>query len=156
APLQWDAGQRLLPDRRRRDLDPMAEGRGLPCRTLRRATPGALRPPAVMGQAGPALIVAMTLPRRGEQRHPMVLHPWAPQITPPPEGAMFTDGSRTAESEPPSTRNRGSGKAAARAENLLSCRGPPGQGRSPDDSPFFLHGCRALAARRRGQGAPGA
>src|SRR5207245_2949362 len=46
---------------------------------------------------------------------------------------------------------------AGAAGNLLSCRGPPWQGRSPDDSPFFLHGCRALAARRRGQGgAPGA
>src|ERR1700730_5092806 len=40
---------------------------------------------------------------------------------------------------------------------VLSCREAQGQGRSPDDSPFFLHGCRALAARRRGQGgAPGA
>src|SRR5438132_795884 len=34
----------------------------LPLRTHRRATPGALRPPAAMGQAGPALVVAMTTP----------------------------------------------------------------------------------------------
>ena len=40
---------------------------------------------------------------------------------------------------------------------FLSCRGPPGQGGSRDNSPFFFPGCQALAARRRGQGgAPGA
>src|SRR6266851_5314733 len=43
------------------------------------------------------------------------------------------------------------------ASDLLSCRGALGQGRSTDKLPLFLHGCEALAARRRGQGgAPGA
>ena len=43
------------------------------------------------------------------------------------------------------------------ASDLLRCRGALGQGRSTDKLPFFLHGCEALAARRRGQGgAPGA
>src|SRR5438309_2728767 len=53
---------------------------GLPLRTPRRATPGALRPPAAMGQAGPALIVAMTTPVTpcGDIPRPTVLDPWAP------------------------------------------------------------------------------
>src|SRR5437773_1774320 len=52
----------------------------LPLRTPRRATPGALRPPAAMGQAGPALVVAMTTPVTpcGDIPHPTVLDPWAP------------------------------------------------------------------------------
>src|SRR5437870_9894756 len=50
----------------------------LPLRTLRRATPGVLRPPAAMGQAGPALIVAMATPVTpcGGSPHPTVLDPW--------------------------------------------------------------------------------
>src|SRR5947209_9078953 len=53
---------------------------GLPLRTPRRATPGALRPPAAMGQAGPALIVAMTTPVTpcGDIPRPTVLDPWTP------------------------------------------------------------------------------
>src|SRR5207302_3841134 len=53
---------------------------GLPLRTPRRATPGALRPPAAMGQAGPALIVAVTSPVTpcGDIPRPTVLDPWAP------------------------------------------------------------------------------
>ena len=52
----------------------------LPLRILRRATPGALRPPAAMGQAGPALVMAMTTPVTpcGDIPHPEVLDPWAP------------------------------------------------------------------------------
>src|SRR5437660_11541787 len=52
----------------------------LPLRTPRRATPGALRPPAAMGQAGPALVVAMATPVTpcGDSPHPAVLDPWAP------------------------------------------------------------------------------
>src|SRR5712691_6712423 len=51
----------------------------LPLRTPRRATPGAFRPPAAMGQAGPALVVAMTAPVTpcGDLPHPTVLDPWA-------------------------------------------------------------------------------
>src|SRR2546421_5305603 len=53
---------------------------GLPLRTPRRATPGALRPPAAMGRAGPALVVAMTTPVTpcGDIPRPTVLDPWAP------------------------------------------------------------------------------
>src|SRR5438309_5611995 len=52
----------------------------LPLRALRRATPGALRPPPAMGQAGPALVVAMAAPVTpcGDSPHPAVLDPWAP------------------------------------------------------------------------------
>src|SRR5207237_4325295 len=52
----------------------------LPLRTLRQATPGALRPPTAMGQAGPALVVAMAPPVTpcGDIPHPTVLDPWAP------------------------------------------------------------------------------
>src|SRR5437899_5972497 len=50
----------------------------LPLRTLRQATPGALRPPTAMGQAGPALVVAMATPVTpcGDIPHPTVLDPW--------------------------------------------------------------------------------
>src|SRR2546427_4099956 len=56
-----------------------ADGRSsLPLRTLRRATPGTLRPPAAMGQAGPALVITMTSPVTpcGGSPHPTVLDPW--------------------------------------------------------------------------------
>src|SRR5882724_1231432 len=58
-----------------------ADGRtSLPLRTLRRATPGAFRRPAAMGQAGPALVIAMASPVTpcGDIPHPTVLDPWAP------------------------------------------------------------------------------
>src|SRR2546422_4208732 len=58
-----------------------ADGRtSLPRRTLRRATPGAFRRPAAMGQAGPALVIAMASPVTpcGGSPHPTVLDPWAP------------------------------------------------------------------------------
>src|SRR5438552_4614589 len=52
----------------------------LPLRTRRRATPGAGRPPAAMGQAGPALVVTMATPVTpcGDSPHPTVLDPWVP------------------------------------------------------------------------------
>src|SRR5438105_14410206 len=58
-----------------------ADGRtSLPLRTLRRATPGAFRRPAAMGQAGPALVIAMATPVTpcGDIPHPTVLDLWAP------------------------------------------------------------------------------
>src|SRR3984893_13063185 len=50
----------------------------LPLRTLRRATPGAGWPPAAMGKAGPALVMAMAPPVTpcGDSPHPTVLDPW--------------------------------------------------------------------------------
>src|ERR1700730_16754519 len=52
----------------------------LPLGTLRRATPGAGWPPAAMGQAGPALAMAMAPPVTpcGDMPHPTVLDPWVP------------------------------------------------------------------------------
>src|SRR5712671_4489735 len=60
----------------------------LPLPSPRRATPGALRPPAAMGQAGPALVVAMTTPVTpcGDSPHPTVLDPWAPTDHPAARG----------------------------------------------------------------------
>src|SRR5207302_6819470 len=60
----------------------------LPLRTPRRATPGALRPPAAMGQAGPALVVAMATPVTpcGDIPRPTVLDPWAPTDHPAARG----------------------------------------------------------------------
>src|SRR5437870_2989004 len=64
--LQKDIGQRFLAECRCPGMSP-ADGRlTLPLRTPRRATPGALRPPAAMGQAC------------GDVPHPTVLDPWAP------------------------------------------------------------------------------
>src|SRR5690349_14074404 len=69
----------------------------LPLRTLRRATPGALRPPAAMGQAGPALIVAMTTPVTpcGDVPTRRCSIRGNPQITPPPEAAMLAAPTRS-------------------------------------------------------------
>src|SRR2546425_10350891 len=85
----------------------------LPLRTLRRATPGALGPPAAMGQAGPALIVAMASPVTpcGGSPHPTVLDPWVATDPPAASGGDVggTDdvavaaesAERTAEGPPP-------------------------------------------------------
>src|ERR1700757_1116472 len=85
----------------------------LPLRTPRRATPGAFRPPAAMGQAGPALVVAMTAPVTpcGDIPHPTVLDPWAPTDHPAARGGDVggTDeipvtaetAGRTAKAPPP-------------------------------------------------------
>src|SRR6266481_111881 len=69
-------------------MGPADERMTLPLRTPRRATPGAVRPPAAMGQAGPALIVAMTTPVTpcGDIPHPTVLDPWAPTDHPAARG----------------------------------------------------------------------
>src|SRR5437763_9071824 len=85
----------------------------LPLRTLRRATPGALRSPAAMGQAGPALVVAMATPVTpcGDSPHPAVLDPWAPTDHPAAGGGdvggpdeipvAAEPAGRTAEDPPP-------------------------------------------------------
>src|SRR5437660_5249920 len=85
----------------------------LPLRTPRRATPGALRPPAAMGQAGPALVVAMTTPVTpcGDIPHPAVLDPWTPTDHPAAGGGdvggpdeipvAAEPAERTAEDPPP-------------------------------------------------------
>src|SRR5438309_960897 len=91
-----------------------ADGRmTLPLRTPRRATPGALRPPAAMGQAGPALIVAMATRGTpcGDSPHPTVLDPWVPTDHPaagsgdvggPDEIPVAAEpAGRTAEGPPP-------------------------------------------------------
>src|SRR2546423_10673837 len=84
----------------------------LPLRAHRRATPGALGPPAAMGQAGPALVVAMTAPVTpcGDTPHPTVLDPWAPTDHPagggdvggPDDVAVAAESAeRTTEAPPP-------------------------------------------------------
>src|SRR5713226_7119087 len=85
----------------------------LPLPTPRRATPGALRPPAAMGQAGPALVVAMTAPVTpcGDIPHPTALDPWAPtdlsaagsgDVGGPDEIPVAAEAAgRTAEDPPP-------------------------------------------------------
>src|SRR5260370_22598967 len=89
----------------------------LPLRTPRRATPGALRPPAAMGQAGPALVEAMTAPVTpcGDLPHPTVLDPWAPTDLPAAGGGdvrgpdaipvAAEPAARTANDPPPPLRD---------------------------------------------------
>src|SRR5260370_33244791 len=89
----------------------------LPPRTLRRATPGALRPPAAMGQAGPALVVAMTTPVTpcGDLPHPTVLDLWGATDHPAARGGdvggpdeipvAAEPAGRTAKDPPPGLGN---------------------------------------------------
>src|SRR2546426_7657521 len=50
---------------------------------------------------------------------------------------------------PPRCGARSEGEASASAE-FLSCRGALGQGRSPDNFPFFLHGCEGSCCATQG------
>src|SRR5439155_8617469 len=78
--LPEDGGRRILADRWCRSTGPVHGRTSPPLRALRRATPGAQRLPAAMGQAGPALIVTMPSPVTpcGGSPHPTVLDPRDP------------------------------------------------------------------------------
>src|SRR5256884_3818027 len=111
-----------------------ADGRtSLPRRTLRRATPGAFRRPAAMGQAGPALVIAMPSPVTpcGGSPHPTVLDPWVRTDHP---AALSGDVCGTDQIPVPS-------EPALRAAEATSPRlgDPPPAGRAGRGGPPLVH-----------------